>query len=199
MQKNRLIAYGDIAMDVIVKKAISTDADEDEKVEDLHISPGGSAANCAVTARSLGLPTTFLGTLGDDHWSQLLEEDLKSHKVETKFLHRVHGQLAVCISIVKQTGERKFYSYRGVNDLPSYTEIPSALFRTHQFLHLSGYSFQTPNSCAVATSLLQGAKSHGLKSPWTHRSCLRKTPIFKTIRCWTMWIISSPAARRLTS
>jgi sugar/nucleoside kinase (ribokinase family) len=163
MPKNGLLAYGDIAMDVIVKKAVATDFDEDEKVDNLTISPGGSAANCAAVAKSLGMPVTFLGTLGDDHWSQLLEKDLKDRKVDTRHLNRVHGQLAVCISIVKLNGERKFYSYRGVNDLPSYSEIPAGIFKSHQFLHLSGYSFQTANSCSVATLLLQEAKNHGLK------------------------------------
>lgn len=163
MRKNGLLAYGDIAMDVIVQKAASVDSDEDEKVEDLHISPGGSAVNCAVTASTLGLPATFLGVVGDDHWSRLLAEDLSAHGLNTRHLHHAHGKLAVCISILAQNGERKFYSYRGVNVLPSYSKIPEGVFTNRKILHLSGYSFQTPNSSAVATKLLRGAKEHGLQ------------------------------------
>lgn len=163
MQKNRLIAYGDIAMDVIVQKAASADSDEDEKVDGLHISPGGSAVNCAVIASSLGMPTTFLGIVGDDHWSRQLENDLSDHGLDIRHLHRVHGQLAVCISILSQNGERKFYSYRGVNVQPAYTVIPKSIFKDRQFLHLSGYSFQTPNSSVVANRMLLEAKKHGLK------------------------------------
>lgn len=163
MHKNRLIAYGDIAMDVIVQKATSADSDEDEKVDGLHISPGGSAVNCAVIASTLGMPTTFLGIVGDDHWSRQLENDLSDHGLDIRHLHRVHGQLAVCISILAQNGDRKFYSYRGVNVQPAYTDIPKSVFKNRQFLHLSGYSFQTPNSSAVANQLLLEAKKHGLK------------------------------------
>jgi sugar/nucleoside kinase (ribokinase family) len=163
MYKNRLIAYGDITMDVIAQKSARGDAAEDEKVDDLHISPGGSAVNCAVVASTLGLPATFLGIVGDDAWSKLLEKDMKDHGVDTRHLHHVHGKLAVCISILAQNGDRKFYSYRGVNDLPSYPEIPESVFKDRQYLHLSGYSFQTPNSSAVATKLLLGAKKYGLK------------------------------------
>jgi len=163
LRKSGLLAYGDIAMDVSVQLAASVDSDEDEKVEDLHISPGGSAVNCAVIASTLGLPATFLGVVGDDHWSRLLENDLNAHGLDTRHLHHAHGKLAVCISILALNGERKFYSYRGVNVLPSYPEIPEAVFTNRQILHLSGYSFQTPNSCKVATELIQGAKRHGLQ------------------------------------
>jgi sugar/nucleoside kinase (ribokinase family) len=163
MRKERLLAYGDIDMDVIVKTTYASDTEADEKVDGLFISPGGSATNCAVIACSLGLPTTFLGILGDDHWSKLLDQDLKKHRVNTRFLHRVPGQLAICISILNQAGDRKFYSYRGVNATSTYSEIPAAIFKRHTLLHLSGYSFQTPNSAAFASRLLHGAKEHGLR------------------------------------
>jgi ribokinase len=163
MSNKRLLAYGDIDMDVIVKTAIVSDAEEDEKVDGLYISPGGSAVNCAVIASNLGLPATFLGILGDDHWSKMLEQDLRKHHVNTRFLHRVSGQLAICISILNPEGERKFYSYRGVNATSVYAEIHDSIFRSQHCLHLSGYSFQTPHSAKVAARLMKGAKQHGLK------------------------------------
>ncbi len=162
MTVKRLLAYGDIAMDVIARTSSAAGADQDEKVDNLFISPGGSAVNCAVVASSLGIPSTFLGVRGSDHWSTLLEKDMRKHRVDTRRLLRVPGQMAICISILDPAGERKFYSYRGVNAEAQYPAIPTSLIRKYCCLHLSGYSYQTPNSAAVATALLRSAKENNL-------------------------------------
>lgn len=160
--RKKLLAYGDIAMDVIARTSIAASSDQDEKVDSLYLSPGGSAVNCAVTASSLGIPATFLGVLGDDDWSKILEKDMRNHRVDTRFLHRVKGQMAICISILDPDGERKFYSYRGVNASTQYPQVPISLIRRHHCLHLSGYSFQTSESATAATALLRLAKENGL-------------------------------------
>ena len=162
MTTKKLLAYGDIAMDVIARASSTPSADQDEKVDSLFISPGGSAVNCAVTASSLGIPATFLGVLGNDEWSKMLEKDMRGHRVDTRFLHRVKGQMAICISILNPDGERKFYSYRGVNATTLYPQVPASLIRRHHCLHLSGYSFQTSESASAATALLHLAKENGL-------------------------------------
>ena len=160
--RKKLLAYGDIAMDVIARASSATSSDQDEKVDSLFISPGGSAVNCAVVASSLGIPATFLGVLGDDHWAGILEKDMRQHGVNTRHLHRVKGQLAICISILDPAGERKFYSYRGVNATTIHPQVPVSLIRRHDCLHLSGYSFQTSESACAAASLLRLAKENGL-------------------------------------
>jgi sugar/nucleoside kinase (ribokinase family) len=162
MTKKRLLAYGDIAMDVIVRTASTVGTEQDEKVDNLFISPGGSAVNCAVVASSLGVPATFLGVRGSDHWSNLLEKDMRKHKVDSRHLLHVPGQMAICISILDPVGERKFYSYRGVNAGTQFPALPASIIRRHACLHLSGYSFQTPQSSAVAISLLGAAKENNL-------------------------------------
>jgi sugar/nucleoside kinase (ribokinase family) len=162
MTAKRLLAYGDIAMDVIVRASSTAGAAQDEKVDNLFISPGGSAVNCAVVASSLGIPATFLGVHGSDHWAKLLEKDMRKHRVDTRHLQRVPGQMAICISILDPVGERKFYSYRGVNATAQVPAVPASLIRRHTCLHLSGYSFQTPQSAAAASALLRAAKENKL-------------------------------------
>ena len=87
---------------------------------------------------------------------------MRQHGVDTRHLHRVKGQMAICISILNPGGERKFYSYRGVNATTLYPKIPASLIRRYQCLHLSGYSFQTSESASAATNLLHLAKRNGL-------------------------------------
>jgi ribokinase len=158
----KLLVYGDIAMDVIVKTASISELEEDTNVDDLAITPGGSAANCAAIASDLGLTATFLGNIGNDQWSKLLEKDLKKHHINIKYLNHMSGLATICISIVNGPGNRKFYSYRGVNEISSIVPIPDSFIKQHQCIHLSGYSFQNANSAEMAMELVQSAKKHNL-------------------------------------
>jgi ribokinase len=162
MQKKRLLVYGDIDIDIIVKTDSSSAVDEDGKVEEALFSPGGSAANCAAIASRLGLPTTFLGAISRDHWSRLLVKDLHKYNVTTKYMQKVDGPTPICVSIVDNQGGRKFYSYRGVNQLFPLKSIPPPLLETNHCLHLSGYSFQDPDSHLTAVHIIQEARDNGL-------------------------------------
>jgi sugar/nucleoside kinase (ribokinase family) len=162
MNKKRLLVYGDVEMDILLKTDSIDPNIRDAKVEDLSFSPGGSAANCAAIAGSLGLPVTFLGSVGSDVWSTPLLADLRKHHVNTEYLKRAAGNTGTCVALVDGLGERKFYSYRGVNESAP-LEIPSSMFiKQHYCLHLSGYSFQEPNSRSTASGLLHEAKKQGL-------------------------------------
>jgi sugar/nucleoside kinase (ribokinase family) len=161
MPSKRLLVYGDIEMDIIVKISSLSQMEEDAEVNDVIFSPGGSAANCSVVASSLGLPTTFLGTIGIDYMSNMLQKDLRKYKVNTKYLKKVDGSPAACISVVDHQGNRKFYSYRGVNEQSQLASIPNSFMKKHHCLHLTGYSFQDPNSRNNAMRLINAAKSLG--------------------------------------
>ncbi len=162
MPKKRLLVYGDVEMDILLKTDTSDPHGRDVKVNDISFSPGGSAANCAAIAGSLGLPVTFLGSLGSDGWTRPLLQDLERFGVVTKHIRQTKGNTGTCVAVVDQSGERKFYSYRGVNELSAPDMPPAGVWKTHHGLHLSGYSFQEPNSRRTAYGLLREAKAHGL-------------------------------------
>jgi sugar/nucleoside kinase (ribokinase family) len=131
-------------------------------VDDISFSPGGSAANCAAIAGSLGLPVTFLGSLGSDAWTKPLLQDFRRFNINTRYLKKSIGQTGTCVAVVDAAGERRFHSYRGVNESDP-PELPaSVVWKKHNCLHLSGYSFQQPNSRQTAWGLLRAAKQHGV-------------------------------------
>jgi len=162
MPKKRLLIYGDVEMDILLKTE-STDANaHDVKVDDISFSPGGSAANCAAIAGSLGQSVTFLGSLGSDTWTKPLLQDFRKFNVNTRYLKRTDGNTGTCVAVVDAAGERKFHSYRGVNELDPPGFPHQTVWKNHHCLHLSGYSFQQPNSRQTAWGLLREAKRNGL-------------------------------------
>ncbi len=162
MTQKRLLIYGDVEMDILLKTDSAEAEAHDVKVDDISFSPGGSAANCAAIAGSLGQPVTFLGSLGSDTWTDPLLKDFCKFKVNTRYLKRSTGKTGTCVAIVDAAGERKFHSYRGVNESDPPGQPPQTLWKTHHCLHLSGYCFQQPNSRQTAWNLLLEAKRNGL-------------------------------------
>lgn len=162
MTQKRLLIYGDVEMDILLKTESAEAVAHDVKVDDISFSPGGSAANCAAIAGGLGQPVTFLGSLGSDTWTEPLLKDLRKFNVNTKYLKRSTGKTGTCVAVVDAAGERKFHSYRGVNESDPPGLPPQTLWKSHHCLHLSGYCFQQPNSRQTAWNLLHEAKRNGL-------------------------------------
>jgi len=158
----KLLVYGDIGMDLLLKTPAWPDSGEDASVEELRYSPGGSAANCAAVASRLGVPTTFLGTLGNDPWGVTLEADLKTFGVDTRLVFRVTGTTGTCVAVVAPNGEKRFFSFRGVNETIPPPLPVEAEWDTVGCLHLSGYSFQSGDSRATALELVDQASRHGI-------------------------------------
>lgn len=149
-------------MDILLKTTPTQPGDHDAKVNDIAFSPGGSAANCAAIAGSLGLNVDFLGSIGSDVWAEPLLQDFRRCKVNTQYLKHAEGKTGTCVALVDANGERMFYSYRGVNESSPPDCPPPAALKQYTCLHLSGYSFQEPNSRATAWKLLREAKAQGL-------------------------------------
>jgi sugar/nucleoside kinase (ribokinase family) len=160
----RLVVYGDIAWDVIVSAAHKYDRSDSDIVSGgIAFHPGGSAANCAVTAARLGMPTVFLGIVSSDAIGELLVEDLAGSGVDTRHLRRVDRPNAVVVAIEEAGARRRFYSYRGPAATTGYGPLPEDLFAGRGWLHLSGYSFQDRPSRNTSLELIAGARAAG----WT--------------------------------
>lgn len=156
--KNGLLVYGDIGIDIHIRTTFQPKVGEDAKVENILFRPGGSAANCAAVAARLGIPTSFIGFIGKDHFGKSVKEDLKHHGVRTANLFSVEGDTGVTIAVREPLGERTFYSYRGVNSKGELSKVPNAAFKRCKYLHMSGYSFQNENSLKNALYLMDLAK-----------------------------------------
>jgi len=157
-----LIVFGDIAIDIVASISALSPSGGDSSVESLSFYPGGSAANCAVVAAQLGLPTWFLGALGSDRWETELRRDLERWNVRTEWLRTLSGKSTATIALIDNQGERTFYSFRGVSSDPGYGSPPHDALTAATHLHLSSYSFQDPGSRETAIKLLELAKNNSM-------------------------------------
>jgi sugar/nucleoside kinase (ribokinase family) len=156
----RLICYGDLCIDILVQAESFPQPGQDATARHVALFPAGSAANCAVTAARLGVPTQFAGVTGKDTLADVLVSDLRQNGVQIDHLRRADAPTAVTIAILRQHGERTFISFRGSNAQP-YGPLPPDLIAAGDCLHLSGYSFQDSFSRATALALMQQARVRG--------------------------------------
>lgn len=156
----RLWIYGDIAMDICAQgslPALGTDAN----LQSLALIPGGSASNCAAVAAKLGVEVHLIGALGSDPLADMLKNDLLSHGVNLDSVKRLNGQSGTVVVVTEPNGERTLLTFRGINAALRSDQLPAIPFEPGDWLHLTGYSFQDPDSRGCALALMDAASKAG--------------------------------------
>lgn len=154
---NKILFYGDIACDLVIKTEIIPEDGHDAAITDLDLLFGGSSANSAAVASALGADAYYMGFIGNDIYSDLLFKDLNSHNVHTDLVKNVNGKSTMIIAIINNAGDRSMLSYRGVNAEYPYEANFSTLIQDFDAIHISGYCLQNEHSRNTAIALLNEA------------------------------------------
>jgi len=137
--------------------------------------PGGSAANTAVAAARLGLPSRLLAKIGDDEAGSFYRDSVASAGVETHtFKTDAIEATGTCISLVTPDSERTLRTYLGASATLQPEEISAADFDGCTHAHVEGYMLFNRQ---LMLHILETAKSCGctvsidLAAPEVVRSC----------------------------
>ncbi len=155
-----LVVVGDYAWDVLIQANTELLAGGDIYGE-VQLAPGGSAANAAVWARRCGLPTRFIGKVGNDRFGRLAQEELVDEEVSAVWLHSdTHhtGSVAVWID---HEGQRSMVSGKGADHYLLPSEVPAQLLSRAGHVHLSAWSFFGDPPRSAARRAAQVAKESG--------------------------------------
>jgi sugar/nucleoside kinase (ribokinase family) len=105
-----LAALGDLLEDVVVRLAGPVNVASDTHA-DISRRRGGSAANVAAAAATLGHPARFLGQVGTDAIGTALVADLADDGVDTSMIRR-GGSTGTIVALVDHLGERSMLTDR---------------------------------------------------------------------------------------
>jgi ribokinase len=95
------------------------------EVQDIIFASGGGGTNTAATFAKQGFKTAFVGAVGDDAMGQELVKELKSLKVDARFVltkKEKHTNQSIIISGEGQ--DRTILVYRGAADLVNKDDVP---------------------------------------------------------------------------
>ncbi|MEM0203076.1 MAG: carbohydrate kinase family protein [Archaeoglobaceae archaeon] len=134
-----VIGFGALNLDKIYRVDKIPKADEESFVKDLQLFPGGSAANTIVGLSRLGVKSAYIGKVGDDAEGEILLEDLKRERVDTKAVIKAKGRSGTAIIFVDDMGNRAILVDPGVNDTIRYEEIDLEFATKFSLLHLTSF------------------------------------------------------------
>ena len=105
------------------------------------LASGGSAANTIHGLARLGVPTGFIGKVGNDELGNFFADDMKDAGIQPQLL-RSDTDSGRAIALVTPDSERTFATFLGAAVELSDTDLQDRLFEGYKYLHLEGYLIQ---------------------------------------------------------
>ena len=158
-----LVSLGDLAWDVLAKPDTLLQAGGDTTGR-LELSGGGSAANVAVWARRLGLPSTFVGKIGDDTFGELAVAGLREEGVTPEVVVSAEHRTGVVLAMIDGRGQRAMLTGQGADWELLPDELPVKVIAAAQHLHLTAWSLfrDPPRAAALQAARLAHAAGASL-------------------------------------
>ena len=121
---------------------------------------GGSAANTITCTSIFGMPSSFIGKIGDDELGLLFKSDQEQYGVKTKLFKSEHSSGRSMVFVTGANAERTFAVYLGAAlDLVAEDLSPED-FVGYDYFHIEGYLVQNQDLIRKA---VQMAKEAGCK------------------------------------
>lgn len=127
-------------------------------------NPGGAPANVAVMASKLGVPTGFIGKLGNDMFGHYLKWVLDKENVDTKGLI-IDKRFSTTLAFVgkDEDSERSFVFYRqnSADQNLNFSEVNLKLIDECKLLHFGSLLLTGEPSRSATMNTVEYAKEHG--------------------------------------
>jgi len=144
-----IIAFGEALVDML-----SSRLGDDSGPETFTPYAGGAPANAAVACARQGVPSLFLGMIGDDRFGDFLIDELTRYGVDTQYVVRTREARTALAFVSRDShGERQFDFYRPpAADLLYRREyLPPGIFTEPALVHLCSNSL---TDAAIARTTL---------------------------------------------
>ncbi|QIK65263.1 sugar kinase [Nocardioides sp. HDW12B] len=155
----RVVAVGVHVLDVHVRHVETLpEGSEGQLVEQVSLSPAGTAGGTAVVLAKLGLQVSGVGATGRDPAGRLLRTLLSDHGVDVSGLVERDEQTSASVIPVRPNGDRPAWHCIGANGAFTLDDVDLDLVAAADLLHLGGPEFLGGEA---AGRLLGHARAHG--------------------------------------
>lgn len=107
------------------------------------LTSGGSAANTIHGLANLGIPSAYVGKVGNDEMGRFFREDLILNKIEPR-LFASHNPTGRALALVSPDSERTFATYLGAAIDLAPEDITDGIFAGYEHFYMEGYLVQNP-------------------------------------------------------
>lgn len=118
---------------------------------------GGSAANTISCTAIFGMPSSFIGKVGDDELGHLFKSDQEQYGIKTLLLKSPHSSGRSMVLVSGANAERTFAVYLGaaLDLVPE--DLKPEYFAGHDYFHIEGYLVQNQALIRKAVELAHDA------------------------------------------
>ncbi len=155
-----VIAFGEALVDMLSNRL----GDTLDQPETFTPYAGGAPANVAVACARLGVPSRFLGMVGEDTFGHFLIRELEHHGVDTTGIVRTNvARTALAFVSRDAAGERTFDFYRppAADLLYRLHHLPQGIFEFPAIVHLCSNSLTDSAIADTTLSIAQAARDAG--------------------------------------
>jgi sugar/nucleoside kinase (ribokinase family) len=156
---DRLVVIGDVMNDIVVvpRGPIRADTDTDSRIQP---RPGGSAANTAAWAGSLGAAVDFVASVGSAD-GEFHADVLRLSGVEPR-LSVEPGMPTGSIVLIVEGQRRTMLTDRGANAALRAEALGDELLDDAAIVHVSGYTIMKDNSRGAPLAMIGRARERGI-------------------------------------
>lgn len=118
---------------------------------------GGSAANTITCSAIFGMPSGYIGKIGNDELGHLFKSTMEQYGVKTKMLHGTKSSGRCMVFITGANAERTFADYMGSALEMGPDDILPEYFTGYDYFHIEGYLVQNQDLISKAVQLAKAA------------------------------------------
>jgi Sugar kinases, ribokinase family len=119
--------------------------------------PGGSAANTITCTSIFGMPSGFIGKIGNDELGHLYKSSLEQSGVKTTLLQGTKGSGRAMCFITGANAERTFADYMGAALELVPEDLKPEFFEGYDYFHIEGYLVQNQDLIRRAVQMAKEA------------------------------------------
>jgi fructokinase len=128
-------------------------------------APGGAPANVAVGLARLGIPTAFVGQVGNDPFGHWLRDTVAQENVDTKYLRMSEAARTTIAFVATRTDGKKdicFYRNPGADAQFSPDDFDATVLENAQVLHCGSVSLSLNPCCDAQFDAVEKARAKGV-------------------------------------
>ena len=118
---------------------------------------GGSAANTITCTAIFGMPSSFIGKVGDDELGHLFRSDQEQYGIRSTLLRGRQASGRSMVFITGANAERTFAVYLGAAMELEAEDLSPEMFEGYDYFHIEGYLVQNLALCRRAIELARQA------------------------------------------
>ncbi len=119
--------------------------------------PGGSAANTITCTSIFGMPSGYIGKVGDDELGHLFRSTMEQFGVRTTMLLSEKSSGRCMVFITGANAERTFADYMGAALEMGPSDLRPEYFEGYDYFHIEGYLVQNQELIARAVQMAHAA------------------------------------------